>query len=152
MNPKHKVDSTLILRRIFDAPPSTVWRAWTTPEEMTGWWVAGWDHVVHFAEADVRVGGSYRVGFAPPLKTPYVESGTFSEVVPMKRLAYQETVTLSGEQIHTHATVIDFRDLGGKTEVTVSTSGWESWRNADGWVPALEKLAAHLGGEPRLRA
>jgi hypothetical protein len=33
---------------------------------------------------------------------------------PMKRLAYQETVTLSGEQIHTHATVIDFRDLGGK--------------------------------------
>jgi uncharacterized protein YndB with AHSA1/START domain len=87
-----------------------------------------------------------------PAKPRYVESGTFNEVVPMKRLAYQETVTLSGEQIHTHATVIDFRDLGGKTEVTVSTSGWEAWRNADGWVPALEKLAAHLGGEPRLRA
>jgi hypothetical protein len=40
----------------------------------------------------------------------------------MKRLAYQETVTLAGEQVHTHAILIDFRDIGGRTEVTVNTS------------------------------
>jgi uncharacterized protein YndB with AHSA1/START domain len=144
VNPKHKVDSTLVLKRVFDAPVELVWRAWTTPKEMANWWVGGWDHVVHFAEADVRVGGTYRVGFAPPGQTPWIESGTYREVVPLKRLAYQEIVSLEGEQIHTNATTIEFRDLGGRTEVTVTTSGFESWRNAEGWVPALEKLAAHL--------
>jgi uncharacterized protein YndB with AHSA1/START domain len=145
MNPNHKIDSTLVLKRIYDVPAEKVWRAWTTPEEMAAWWVGGWDHVVHFAEIDVRVGGAYRVGFAPQGETPYVESGTFSEVVPVKRLTYRETVTLEGKQIHTHATVIDFRDLGRQTEVVVTTSGFEAWGLAKGWVPALEKLATHLG-------
>jgi len=142
MDRKHKVDGTLILKRVYEVPVEKVWRAWTEPGEMAKWWVGGWEHVVHFAEADVRVGGRYRVGFAPPGRTPYVESGTYSEVVPMKRLAYQETVSLGDELIHTNATTVEFRDLGGRTEVIVSTSGGEVWRNAEGWVPALEKLAA----------
>ena len=56
MNPAHKVDSTLILKRVFDAPVEMVWRAWTTQSELAKWYVADWDHVVHFAEADVRAG------------------------------------------------------------------------------------------------
>ncbi len=144
---KHKVDSTLILKRTFDAPIERVWKAWTTPDQMKHWWVGGWDHVVHSVEIDARVGGAYRVGFGPPGKTPYFESGRFSEVIPLQRLAYQETVTLEGEQIHTNATIVEFRDLGERTEVTVTTSGVESWRNAEGWVPALEKLAAHIAHE-----
>jgi len=146
MSHPHKVDSTLILKRVFEAPIALVWRAWTTPKEMAHWWVGGWEHVVHFAEADVRVGGTYRVGFAPPGQKPWVESGTYSEVIPMQRLAYQETVKLDDDLVHSNATRIDFRDLGGRTEVTVTTSGFESWRNAEGWVPALEKLAAFLAG------
>jgi uncharacterized protein YndB with AHSA1/START domain len=144
MQPKHKVDSTLILKRVFEAPLEMVWRAWTTPKEMMNWWMGGWDHVVYSAEADVRVGGTYRTSFGAPGRTPCVETGRYHEVVPMKRLAYQETVTIGYELMHSNATTIDFRDLGGRTEVTVTTSGLESWRNAEGWVPALEKLAAHL--------
>lgn len=144
MTPKHKVDSTLILKRVFDAPIELVWRAWTTPAAMKSWWLAGWDHVVHSAQAEVRVGGTYRVSFGVPGKVPYVESGTFSEVIPLRRLAYHETVTSAGEHIHSNDTSIDFRDLNGRTEITVTTSGFEAWRNAEGWVPALENLAAYL--------
>jgi uncharacterized protein YndB with AHSA1/START domain len=145
VNPKHKVvDSTLILKRVFDAPIELVWRAWTTPGEIVKWWVVGWDHVPLSAEADVRVGGVYRMSFGIPGKTPCVESGRYSEVVPMKRLVYQETVTMGDQLMHTNATAIDFRDLGGRTEVIVTTSGFESWHNAEGWVPALERLAIHL--------
>jgi uncharacterized protein YndB with AHSA1/START domain len=142
---QHKIDSTLILKRIYQVPIESVWRAWTDPTEMAKWWVGGWDHVVHSAEADVRVGGSYRVAFAPAGKTPWIETGKYSEVVPLRRLAYRETVTQNDELVHTNQTQIDFRDLGGKTEVTVTTSGFESWRNAEGWVPSLEKLAIALG-------
>ncbi len=144
MNPKHEVDSTLILKRVFDAPIELVWRAWTTQEELAKWYVGGWDHVVHFAEADVRVGGTYRISFGAPGKTPCVESGRYREVIPLQRLAFQETVTIGGEHIHTNETSIDFRDLGGRTEITITTSGFECWRNAEGWVPALETLAKYL--------
>jgi uncharacterized protein YndB with AHSA1/START domain len=144
MNPSHKVDSTLILKRVFNAPIKLVWRAGTSQKDLAKWYVAGWDHVVHFAEADVRVGGTYRISFGAPGKTPCIESGRYSKVVPQQRLAFQETVTIGGEHFHTNQTSIDFCDLGGRTEVTITTSGFEAWKNAEGWVPALEKLAVYL--------
>jgi uncharacterized protein YndB with AHSA1/START domain len=144
MSPKHKVDSTLILKRVYAAPIELVWRAWTTQEELAKWYVAGWDHVVHFAEADVRAGGTYRISFGAPGKTPCVETGHYREVVPMKRLAFQETVTIGDQQMHTNETRVDFRDLGGSTEITVTSTGFESWRSGEGWIPAMESLATHL--------
>src|SRR5215469_3228130 len=68
--PPNAIECTLILKRVYDAPIDRVWKAWTDPEELGKWYVAGTDHVVHFCEADVRIGGLYRVGFAPPGQTP----------------------------------------------------------------------------------
>jgi uncharacterized protein YndB with AHSA1/START domain len=144
MSPRHKVDSTLILKRVFDAPLERVWHAWTTQSELAKWYVAGWDHVVHFAEADVRDGGTYRIGFAPPGQTPWIETGRYTEVAPMKRLAFEEKVTHQEEHVHTNRNVVEFRDLGGRTEVTITTTGLESWRSGEGWEPCLERLATHL--------
>lgn len=142
----HKVDSTLILKRIYDAPVERVWRAWTEAAELGRWYVAGHDHVVHFCEADVRVGGGYRIGFAPPGKTPYVETGTYKEIVPLKRLAFEETVSFQGRALHTNLTTVEFNDLGGgRCEVSITSSGKDSWRTGEGWTPAMESLARHLG-------
>src|SRR5262249_53375541 len=117
--------------------------ACTKPEHLMHWWVGGWDHVVHFAETDVRVGGKHRVGFGPAGTQPYIEVGEYTEVVPLKRLAYRETVKQGDDVMHVNDTVIELRDLGGnRTEISVTTSGGEAWRNAEGWVPGLEKLAA----------
>jgi hypothetical protein len=84
------------------------------------------------------------VAFATPGKNPIGRDRKNSKVVPLKRLVYEEKVTQNDKLVHTNQTQIEFRDLGGKTEVTVTTSGFESWRNAEGWVPALEKLAIAL--------
>ena len=46
----HKVESTLVLRRIYDAPIARVWQAWTDPKELARWYVAGADHVVGFSK------------------------------------------------------------------------------------------------------
>lgn len=144
MNPKHKVDSTLILKRVYDAPVERVWRAWTNEKELAKWYVAGFDHVVHFAEADVRTGGTYRVSFGAPGQTPCIETGHYREVTPMTRLAFEETVTIGTERLHTSETTVDFNDLGGRTEITITTTGFESWRSGEGWTPALESLAKYL--------
>ena len=64
--------------------------------------------------------------------------------MPYRRVRCQIQEFATDRVIHTNETRIDFHDLGGKTEVTVTTSGFESWRNAEGWVPSLENLAAAL--------
>ena len=35
-------------------------------KKLAKWYVAGWDHVVHSAEAQVRVGGTYPISFGVP--------------------------------------------------------------------------------------
>lgn len=141
----HKVESRLILKRIYAAPVARVWRVWTDAAELGRWYVAGSDHVVHFCEADVRVGGKYRVGFAPPGAEPHVETGTYSEVVAMTRLVFEETVSHRGKALHTNTTVVEFKDLGGRTELTIISDGRDSWRTGEGWTPAMESLARYLG-------
>jgi uncharacterized protein YndB with AHSA1/START domain len=141
---KHKVDSTLILKRVYDVPLASVWNAWTNQKEIAKWWVGEGDHVVHFARRMSALAGPIASVLRPPGKTPWVETGRYSEVALLQLLVYQEMVTQHDQIIHTNEIRIDFHDLGAKTEVTVTTSGFESWRNAEGWVPSLEKLAAAL--------
>ena len=116
------IECSLTLKRIFDVPVARLWRAWTDPAELGRWYVAGPDHIVHFCEADVRVGGKYRVGFGPPGTKPYVETGTYTEVVPTTRLCFEESVSIEGKALHTNLTVIDFRELGAKRSQLILTS------------------------------
>ena len=141
----HHVEATLVLRRIYDAPLARVWRAWTEVKELGQWYIAGDDHIVHFAEGDIRVGGFYRVGFGPPGSKPYVETGRYTEIVPMKRLAWTGDVTHEGEDVHAGCCTVEFADLGGgRTQVVVTSTGEEVWNSAVGWIPCLENLARYF--------
>ena len=145
MSEKNTVESLLTLKRVYSVPVARLWRAWTDQSELGKWYVAGGDHIVHFCEADVRVGGSYRVGFGPPGKTPYVETGRYTDIIPMKRLSFEETVSFEGRRIHTHDTIVEFHDLSPKSQIVIVSMGGESWRTGEGWTPALESLAKYLG-------
>jgi uncharacterized protein YndB with AHSA1/START domain len=141
-------ECTLILRRIYDAPIERLWRAWTEAAELGKWYLAGSDHVIHFAEVALRVGGTYRIAFGPPGKTPYVETGHYVEILPMRRLAFDAGVTL-GETgdvaLVVERNVVEFIDLGdGRTEIVLTDTGPDAWRSGEGWVPCLESLARHL--------
>jgi uncharacterized protein YndB with AHSA1/START domain len=139
------IECTLILKRIYNASIARVWRAWTSADELGKWYVAGSDHIVHFAEADVRIGGTYRVGFEPPGTTPYIETGRYTEIVPMKRLAFAESVSLNGAVMQGTSNIVELRDLGnGKTELVLTCAGENSWRSGEGWTPCLQSLAAYL--------
>jgi uncharacterized protein YndB with AHSA1/START domain len=143
------IECALTLKRIYDVPVERLWRAWTDPAQLGRWYVAGSDHIVHFCEADVRVGGKYRVGFGPPQSMPFVETGTYTEIIPMKRLCFEESVSIDGTRLHTNLTVIDFREVGPhRSQLILTSIGDESWRTGEGWTPCLESLAAFLAANP----
>lgn len=147
---EHETECILVLRRVYDAPLERVWRAWTDAAELAKWYLAGEDHVIHYAKADVRVGAEYRVAFGPPGKPPYVEIGHYDEVVPLKRLAFRATVALDGtdraaELAHAETVVVEFIDLGhGRTQIVLTDTGQDSWRSGAGWVPCFASLARYL--------
>jgi len=140
------IESILTLKRVYDVPVARLWRAWTDPKELGQWYVAGDDHVVHFCEADVRVGGTYRVGFGPPNAKPYVETGRYTEVTPLSRLSFEETVTNTEDVVvHTNLTIVDFLGLAaGKSQLAITSIGPHSWRTGQGWTPCMESLARYL--------
>ena len=52
-------DTEILITREFDAPRHLVWRAYTTPELIKGWWAVERGEVTSI-EVDLRVGGRWR--------------------------------------------------------------------------------------------
>jgi uncharacterized protein YndB with AHSA1/START domain len=54
-------DRELVMTRTFNAPPSTVYRAWSQPELFQGWWVSKSVSGVSLVscDMDVRTGGKW---------------------------------------------------------------------------------------------
>ena len=60
MTDEYRNRTEVRIERIFEASAARVFHAWTTPEEMSRWMWASLGRDV-WAEADLRVGGAYRV-------------------------------------------------------------------------------------------
>ena len=81
------VKPSLTIRKRLSAPPSLVYQAWTDPKMLTHWF--GPDHCTVFhAEADVRVGGRFRVRMKAADGEVHDVSGTYEVVVPGERLEF----------------------------------------------------------------
>src|SRR5579864_3250921 len=80
----------LIFTRVFDAPRSLVWKAWSDPELMKQWWgPRGWSAPI--IKLDFKVGGNYllamrgQMGAGMPEVTTW-SGGTYQEIVPMDKI------------------------------------------------------------------
>lgn len=78
---------SLTLKRHLKAPPRLVWAAWTDPAMIVHWWGPTGAKTLK-AEADPRVGGTFRVIFLTPDGEEHNVSGVYCEVLIEKRLAF----------------------------------------------------------------
>ena len=84
-------DTEVRVTRVFDAPASPVWRAYTEPALMQRWLLGppGWSMPV--CEMDVRVGGKFRWRWRSDEDgSEFGFHGEFTEVVPHTRIAHTE--------------------------------------------------------------
>ncbi|HMH54837.1 MAG TPA: SRPBCC family protein [Gemmatimonadales bacterium] len=109
----------IAMTRIFDAPRSLVFDAWTKPELLKRWLGVrgGWTFAV--CEVDLRVGGSYRFVWRGPTGAEMGMGGVYREIVRPERLVATERFDepwYEGDALDTTT----FVERGGKTTATTT--------------------------------
>ncbi|UDF32649.1 UNVERIFIED_ORG: SRPBCC domain-containing protein (plasmid) [Roseateles sp. XES5] len=108
-------DRELVVTRIFDAPPSMVYKAWSQPALFQRWWmprsVSGISLVS--CDMDVRTGGKYRLEFGVDGSETMAFYGKYLEVVPNERIVWTNDEGEEGA-----VTTVTFEDQGGTTLLT----------------------------------
>lgn len=129
-------DLELVVTRLFEAPREIVFEAWSRPELFQRWWVPKALGVpLRACEMDVRTGGGYRLEFGLDAANAMAFFGKYIDVVPPSRIVW--TNEESGEIT---VTTVTFKDLGGKTLLTLS----ELYPSKEACDEALQGSAAGL--------
>jgi uncharacterized protein YndB with AHSA1/START domain len=141
-------DRVLKITRVFDAPRSLVFKAWTESEHMARWWgPRGFKSTV--LKNDLRPGGAYRIHMLGPDGDHWTQ-GVYREVVPPERLVMVGSwADAHGNPTRPETTLtLLFDELNGKTKLTLHNAVFESVTARDlhqgGWTSALDCLAEYL--------
>jgi uncharacterized protein YndB with AHSA1/START domain len=140
----------LTLTRVFNAPRTLVFDAWTDAKHMAQWW--GPHHFTNpVCEIEARAGGRINIHMRGTDGTTHVTQGQFVEFVRPEKLVFINNARdLNGTLLLEGMTTVLFADEGGKTRLTLHTrvkghvpmapmmlKGMEM-----GWSQSLERLAA----------
>jgi uncharacterized protein YndB with AHSA1/START domain len=140
--------TTIMVTRLFDAPPSTVFEAWTKAEHVALWWDPSGAPLA-VCEIDLRPGGAFRWVNQGDKGKEYSFTGTYREIAPPDGLVFAaRTFPSSLESI---ATLSFMEDSGGtKFIMTIECQSVEdrddllALRVDVGMARTLENLAASL--------
>lgn len=149
-------DDEIVITRIFDAPRSLVFRAWTDPKHLAEWW-GPHGFTNPRVDIDLRPGGAWRIDMRSPDGTVYPNKGKYLEVVSNEKLVYTDEVdpadaVWGGTPPPSATHTVIFDDYQGKTRVTAIArlaSAAERERMIklgalDGFGQMLERLEALL--------
>ncbi len=109
-------DERILITREFDAPRHLVWKAWTTPELVVGWW-SGNRGETTVAEIDLRVGGTWRYVMVTDDGFEAAFRGEYREIVPNERIVATEVYEgmPEAEALNT----VTFAEADGRTTLTM---------------------------------
>lgn len=134
---ERKGDLELVVTRTFNAPPRTVYRAWSQPELFRRWWMPQSATGVSLVacDMDVRTGGKYRLEFSTGGSDTMAFYGKYLEVVPNERIVWTNDEGEEGA-----VTTVTFVDQGGQTLLTFH----EAYPSKEALEEAMQGSAAGL--------
>ncbi|MBT2553387.1 SRPBCC domain-containing protein [Arthrobacter sp. ISL-5] len=147
---------TLSMEREFDAPRELVFKAFMDPQMLSAWFgPEGVDTPLDRIEVEPRVGGVWRMVMV------YEEDGVAKEspidsVIreydpPRLLVASQLDSDLAEGQTHVMAMRLEFEDIGGRTLLRLTQTGFNSQEyvemTREGWASSFTLLDAELDAE-----
>ena len=155
-----------VISRVLDAPRDRVWQAWTEVEHVKRWWGPKGFTVVH-CTIDLRPGGKGLYCLRGPDGKEMWGRFMYREIEKPSRLVWINSFSDKDGGLTVHPmnpawpremlTTVSFKDLGGRTEVTVEwipvdgsteleiktfDQGRDSMKG--GWTGTLEQFTAYL--------
>jgi len=141
----------LTLHRKFPVAPEKVWRAWTEPEALKGWFGPGGPQAVSVADIDLRVGGRFRLVFGGPDGNEHEVAGVYREVVPHRKLVFSWSWPRTTPERVSQVTIL-LRAEGGGTDMEFRHEqffdGTVRDNHRNGWSETFLKLEAFLKAWP----
>jgi uncharacterized protein YndB with AHSA1/START domain len=141
------MSNELVITRVFDAPRTTVYRAFMDPDQLSQWFgPVGWSVPRDTVDIDPRVGGHQRfvmVNDADPTQTSPA-NGTFEEIIENELLVGSEQLPGTEQRMRLR---IEFHDEGGKTRLVLRQSPYSDDildQARTGWESSFTKLDALL--------
>ncbi|MFE0757656.1 SRPBCC domain-containing protein [Inquilinus sp. NPDC058860] len=135
----------LVITRLFDAPRSLVFKAWTEPEHLVRW-LGPKDFAASAVRLDVRPGGTWSAVITSPEGRSHGMAGVYREVAPPERLVF--TFAWDEEEAERMLIALTFLERGGRTEMTFRQTGFRSAESRDshreGWNECFDKLPGFL--------
>lgn len=140
-------ETTLKLRRTFQAPRERVFRAWTDPKELALWFAPAPDCTTRVPELDLKVGGRYKVEIHHKGGNVNKVGGTYREIKPPEKIVFTWCWEHDATQ-HESLVTIEFLDLGPATEVLLTHERLpnveERNKHEQGWTGCLTQLAEYF--------
>lgn len=149
----------ITLTRTLTAPRERVWQAFVEVTQVKQWWGPN-GVTIPECEIDLHVGGTLHIvmlagdTLGPLAGQRWPMKGIFEEIIAPEKLVFSNNaVDDAGNVLLTGTTTIVLEDVGGKTNLTVTTSaegtapGTEQMIGGmeQGWNQQLDKLVQFLG-------
>src|SRR5260370_41390321 len=131
-----ETNDKLVIRKLIPASREEVFDAWGDPAGMREWMCPG-DVISAEAQIDFRQGGSYRILMKSP-KQDHDHTGQYLAGERPSKLSF--TWDTKGVDIAETLVIVELKDCGGKTELTLTHERF----------PSAELLARYQGGRSRI--
>lgn len=149
---------TLSIKRTFNLPLNTVWKAWTEPGSFKKWWGPKGFTCPH-CSIDLRVGGGYLNSMKGPDGKEVWGTGTYKEIVPNKKIVYTDSFADSNGNVVPSSyynmpdmplvltVTVTLEEKDGKTTMSLKHEGIPAEMYDDctnGWQSSFDKLETNL--------
>jgi len=145
-----KSQPELRIGRVFNAPKTMVFEAWTKAEYVAKWFTPA-PLATPICEVDLRPGGVFHLVMRLPDGTEFPMRAAFTEVIPNERIVFAGNV----HDDVTAVTTVTFTEREGKTTMDVHqvySRESDATRGAEaGWTQTLKQLAEVVERGPRHR-
>jgi len=137
---------SLTIKRRLAATPEKIYAAWTDPQKIVCWWGTA-DSTTFHAEADVRVGGRFAVGFRTPDGEENNVSGLYRAIEPNRRLVFTWAWRSTPER--ESLVTLTLKPDGDGTMLTLHHEQFFDDAARDnherGWTQTLDRLEGFVG-------
>jgi uncharacterized protein YndB with AHSA1/START domain len=150
---------TISVKRTFNLPLSSVWKAFTEPESMKKWWGPK-EYTCPDCTIDFTVGGKFLASMQGADGKKIWSTGTYKEISPLKKIVNTDSFADSNGNIvaashynmpgdwGTEAMVtLEFEEVDGKTKLSLTHAGLPAEINDEcmkGWQSSFDKLEKNV--------